>query len=945
MRKLPAFVNIFIMSTLNASAQPAYTFTRYLERNGIPTTTIEKIIQDDDGYLWLASWSGLYRFDGINFVNYRTGQGDARTGGADDRLADLHHDAYGHIWLLSYSNTLYRFDCSDGEMDEPVNARIMSVFKLSDTDFRFVTAGGEILRSEYSRNGQSCSLVRYLDIPDGESVVRICKDSEGTVWTLTEHAIYKDTGKLTDSPGYCFFEGRDGLYFGSSAGKLLKYDGSALDTIDTGISGRVELLAEIPGRHEFLTGSAGNLVCWDAGDGSVSAVKCDSWTNGRLQLQTDDFGNIWIYSDRGSLNWYDKDKMELLPFYNGSLQREWNAETYVNTVFADSQSNLWIAGSWGGLERASYNAGEFRLMRPDPRPEAPADANNVRAVFQGSTGLIYAATRDGKVHILGDGMKERAVWQTPAPVYAIAESDGAIWLGTKGAGIMENAARTPGTTAFYPLRYCKDERYYAPNSDMIYDLNTEDPERLWIASFDGSLSYIDMSDSRRQFISKKNLLTFPTEQLNMMRHVRFGPDGRLYACGTLGLFVCDNPGGRPEEMEFTRFPSVKDYDIQHILFTDDGELWASSSGNGFLHFSGTGSDSSVSHYTSRNGIMSNFVLSAVQDRSGNIWIASNGGLNKFNPESGSIIGYSYSRLGLDMRFNEGEPLLTSDGEICFNTTRGIMHFDPEKVSNSSFVPKILISYIMVTGRRKAPDAAGKVRMKRRDALTLRFLAIDLSAPERVLYSYRLEGRDDRWTSLGRDPRIQIDGLKPGRYTLWLRSTNADGVPVRNETPVSIVVSPGLFLYLSVPVLLAAALLGMMLSGRRGKRKRTPDEAEAAESEDQKFRRELTAYLESHIDDGELNIAAMAAAMNMSRSALFEKCRSVIGIAPLEYLRNMRFAKAAEMLSSGDYSISQIAYATGFNDSHYFSKAFKQKFGMTPSEYRKAGGGRDTSSQA
>ena len=390
MRKLPAFVNIFIMSTLNASAQPAYTFTRYLERNGIPTTTIEKIIQDDDGYLWLASWSGLYRFDGINFVNYRTGQGDARTGGADDRLADLHHDAYGHIWLLSYSNTLYRFDCSDGEMEEPVNARIMSVFKLSDTDFRFVTAGGEIFRSEYSRNGQSCSLVRYLDIPDGESVVRICKDSEGTVWTLTEHAIYKDTGKLTDSPGYCFFEGRDGLYFGSSAGKLLKYDGSALDTIDTGIPGRVELLAEIPGRHEFLTGSAGNLVCWNAGDGSVSGVKCDSWTNGRLQLQTDGFGNIWIYSDRGSLNWYDKDKMELLPFYNGSLQREWNAETYVNTVFADSQSNLWIAGSWGGLERASYNAGEFRLMRPDPRPEAPADANNVRAVFQGRQVRVVA---------------------------------------------------------------------------------------------------------------------------------------------------------------------------------------------------------------------------------------------------------------------------------------------------------------------------------------------------------------------------------------------------------------------------------------------------------------------------------------------------------------------------------------------------------------------------
>ena len=81
-------------------------------------------------------------------------------------------------------------------------------------------------------------------------------------------------------------------------------------------------------------------------------------------------------------------------------------------------------------------------------------------------------------------------------------------------------------------------------------------------------------------------------------------------------------------------------------------------------------------------------------------------------------------------------------------------------------------------------------------------------------------------------------------------------------------------------------------------------------------------------------AEMAAAMNMSRSALFGKCRSATGMAPLEYLRSMRFSKAAEMLGSDRHSISQIAWATGFNDSHYFSKAFKQKFGMTPSEYRR-----------
>ena len=74
-------------------------------------------------------------------------------------------------------------------------------------------------------------------------------------------------------------------------------------------------------------------------------------------------------------------------------------------------------------------------------------------------------------------------------------------------------------------------------------------------------------------------------------------------------------------------------------------------------------------------------------------------------------------------------------------------------------------------------------------------------------------------------------------------------------------------------------------------------------------------------------------MNMSRSSLFQKCRDKLKMTPLEYLKELRFRKAAEMLQEGSHSISQIAWATGFNDSHYFSRAFKQRFGKTPSEYR------------
>lgn len=938
MAKVPILINIFIFTAISLGAQPSYTFTRYLERNGIPTTTVEKIIQDNNGYLWLASWSGLYRFDGIDFSNYRRGPNDTWTIPAQGRLADVLCDAYDHLWLLSYNNALYRFNPGSGETVRQTSSPILSIFKLSETDFRFVGDNGNILRSEYSKDGSVCSLSEYLTLPEDESVNSIFADSAGSIWILTDRGIWKDRKKLTGQPGFSYAVKQDKLFFGSSKGKVLIYGGGKLKPVPSGLEGDIKFLAPIAESSEFLAGSPENgLFCVDPDSGRIDRITGRFWFSRRPEFETDKAGNIWIYSEKGGLYWYDKTGRQLLPFYNSSLQTEWNAETYINSMLVDNQGNLWISGSWGGLERASPNSGEFRLKTIDKDPEAPESANNVRAVFQSSAGILYVATRDDKVHLLDSSLEEIAVWPSYGQVYSIAETkDGTIWLGSKGGGITENTSSRSGSTSYSPRRYRKGEDYYAPNSDLIYDLNTEDENRLWISSFDGSLSYIDLSEGSREFISRKNLISFPTEQLNMVRYSCFGPDRKLYACGNLGLFVCEDPEGRPEEMKFQRFSRIRGYDIQHLLFTKDGKLWASSSGNGFISFDNTDSDSSFKLYTTGNGLMSNFVLSAIQDNSGNIWIASNGGLNKFNPETGSIIGYSYSRMGLDMTFNEGEPILAKDGNIYFNTSKGLMYFNPETVSNSSYVPRILIHTLSIPGKRNAPKANGKVRMMKWDVLNVLFSAIDLTAPERVLYYYKLEGRDKNWRNLGSNPFVRIEGLKPGKYTLKLRSTNADGLAVDNEREILIRVGRGPLQYIILGLLLAAAAAAAMLTHKpRPVPATNSGEEEDTDTEERIFRKQFTSWLSEHMDDGDLDIAAMAAAMNMSRSALFEKCRTHIGMAPIEYLRKMRFQKATEMLASDEWSISQIAYATGFNDSHYFSKAFKQKFGMTPSAYRKA----------
>ncbi len=933
MFKRAILINIFIIAAISAAARPSYTFTRYLERNGIPTTTVEKIIQDDNGYLWLASWSGLYRFDGINFVNYKRGQTETKATPAQGRLADIQDDAFGQLWLLTQNNALYRFNPGTGETVRATPYPVVSMFKISGTDFRVVTDDGRIMKSVYSRDGAECSLHEYLSIGEQETANSIFADDAGAIWILTDKAIRRDLQTIAEQPGFSHFSSRGNLYFGSSNGQILKFMNGKLVVDYSGLTGNVDLLASIPGKNEFLAGTPQEgLFCINQDSGATVRIKGDFWFIGQPQVQIDNSGNIWIFSEKGGLNWYDKDNKTFAPFYNENLQSEWNAETYVNSILVDNQDNLWISGSWGGLERATPNSGEFKLRTINGRNGAPSESNNVRAVFQSRSGTIYAATRDEKIHLLDSSLDEIATWPSFGQVYSITETrDGTIWLGSKGEGITENPPTPQGSNAYRPRRYPKGEDYYAPNSELIYDLNAKDPERLWISSFDGSLSYINLKNSRRQFISRKNLISFPTEQLNMIRYSCFGPDGNLYACGNLGVFVCQDPHGKPEDMQFRRFSRVRDYDIQQLLFTSDGRMWACSSGNGFISFNSTDSESTIKLYTTSNGLMSNFVLSAIQDKSGNIWIASNGGLNKFNPETGSIIGYSYSRMGLDMSFNEGSPIMADDGNIYFNTNRGLMYFNPEKVSNSSYVPKIIIQNLSIPGKRNAPNADGTVRMMPRDALNVLFSAIDLTAPERVLFYYMLEGRDKSWHNLGTNPMIRIEGLKPGRYTLKLRSTNADGLAVDNERDIQIRVGRGILQYIVIFVLLSGATAAAALT-----RKPKPVPASPTpETEETLFRKSFSAWLSEHLDDGDLDIAAMASAMNMSRTALFQKCRAYMGMAPLEYLRSMRFQKATEMLASGEWSIAQIAYETGFNDSHYFSKAFKQKFGMTPSSYRKA----------
>lgn len=106
------------------------------------------------------------------------------------------------------------------------------------------------------------------------------------------------------------------------------------------------------------------------------------------------------------------------------------------------------------------------------------------------------------------------------------------------------------------------------------------------------------------------------------------------------------------------------------------------------------------------------------------------------------------------------------------------------------------------------------------------------------------------------------------------------------------------------------------------------------SMDQEFLKDVVDYIEKNISDINLNVDNLAQDLNLSRSTLYRKIKSLTDQSPVEFIRNIRLKHASAMLTNESINISEVAYAVGFSDPKYFSKCFKTEFGLTPSEYAK-----------
>ncbi len=108
---------------------------------------------------------------------------------------------------------------------------------------------------------------------------------------------------------------------------------------------------------------------------------------------------------------------------------------------------------------------------------------------------------------------------------------------------------------------------------------------------------------------------------------------------------------------------------------------------------------------------------------------------------------------------------------------------------------------------------------------------------------------------------------------------------------------------------------------------------AITSQDENFMKKVLTMIEENMENSEMTVEELGQNMMMSRSVFFKKVKALTGFAPVEFIRDMKMKRAAQILSSGQYMVKEVSYLIGISDTKYFAKCFKAKYGVTPLEYK------------
>ncbi|MCC8133684.1 MAG: helix-turn-helix domain-containing protein [Tannerellaceae bacterium] len=773
-----------------------YKFSRIDADKGLSNSEAKCIYQDEKGFIWIGTPSGLNRYDGYEIITYKQ---DLTLPGinSNNDIERIQEATDGKLWIKTRMGyTVY--DPAREAFEENPEALIGQYAGVTQVRYMYIDLGKNFW---FTTDDD----IRMYDI----------KNEKLSVFTKGEpHGLsYGDIADIKQGKNRYWFLYDDGL--------LECMDAQTHKVIHAYNTFRER--AQIQGGHE-------------------------------LKLFLDTSGNVWVYglshyTGVASLN----SVSGKWTFYSTQAPPANRiSNDVVISLAEDGKGNIWIGTDHGGINIVEKNTGKILVIKSDERNSYSLPQNTIKCLYKDRSDIMWLGTyKKGVAYYHESIYKFKSISdQSEIPYSDIncfyETPEGNIWIGTDGGGLLY-FDRTNEKYTVYPHNPNHPD---SPAGNVIVSLTSDQEGRLWIGYYLDGLDCFDgktFTHHKYNPLNEESVLTdnnawkvicdrngylwvgtlqggvvvIDTETGKQVRH--FQVDGSIYdiletKAGNIliasqhGLYTY-NPSTRElEHFEEEIFEKIQlSRNDLNALFEDSRELlWIGTRNGIFIYNSYT---KGIDHFKKENGLSADLVQSILEDSEHNMWIATNWGLTSIKVSTAyntpgyffHLLNYDSSEGLQDEQFNLNAAYFTSDEELIFGGSSGFNIFNPNHLNYSNSTPKVVLTDLQIYNNSIKPGESynnhiildksisqtENIQLSyKENYFTISFAALDYFMPNKTKYFYKLEGFNNQWLPADHTNRkATFSNLNPGKYTLYIKAMNSEGVETKEPTILHIRIYP------------------------------------------------------------------------------------------------------------------------------------------------------------
>lgn len=702
----------------------------FFDSQNLSSNLITDVIQDKDGFIWIATEYGLNRFDGIHFTKYIHDRADS-TSLLGNTVRGLYVDRNNVFWIGTNRGLQYYVPEKDVFQTVPFEGNkiydVIQIFELND-DLCIRSSGRGFYRLNKDR--MQLEYISRLAAACGNLPLEsVFQDADQNIWVCTR---------------------QNGLFLLDKNFKQIRkyvYPDIPADKTSSILSDSNHRL--------FLSTRAGIAMYDETQDKFVHVPFQDGNRYDARDMVTGPDGNVYVATFGNGLFIVDKEQNQIVPFCLNSSELN-TEEAKMVSLFWDKDENLWIGCFQRGIALYSTETDIFQSWEypeEDKRFHNPASV-----VMQDSKGNIWVGIERRGVMCVNPQKEIIGRWLSGRTVISLREeSDGKVWAGT-----------------YYQDLVCIDPQKKTcetvlHTSGRIKSITGDGQGNLYLGCLGVGVKKYDMKTGELRDIANK-VPEHPVKLKNrFINVVRLDSKGMLWIGHYKGVDCYDLKNGCyaavPED-------SVLDGSICYALTEDYSGRMLFGTNEGLYVWDRT----SLKHYTTQEGLSSDVVCGLGKDHDGNIWCSTFGGLNQIKPD-GSIVKY-YSGSGLDnQEFVRGVYCNGDGGTLYFGNNSGLVFFSPKAVADiPSLKTPVLTGLFSGNNPISFQPFSDELHLSYKDKmLAFEFSTLDYCHAQNIYYEYRLSelGKDWIATSPGYS-RITLNGLSWGKYILEVRAC-MDGV--------------------------------------------------------------------------------------------------------------------------------------------------------------------------